>query len=65
MKKISMSVNDTIRMYKKGNITMYKIVHGYTLKNTFFFVILYSRMEVTNEKFERRTAMFENRKYKT
>ena len=37
----------------------------YDLKNTFFFVILYSRMEVTNEKFERRTVMLENRKYKT
>lgn len=60
-----LNVNDTIRMYKKRNITMYKNVHEYTLKNTFFFVILIIERRITNEKSERRTTMLENRRYKT
>ena len=31
------SVNDTIRMYKKRNITMYKIVHIINLKKYILF----------------------------
>lgn len=36
-------VNDKIRMYKKGNIRMYNIVHENTSKSTFFFDTIYLR----------------------
>ena len=38
----SNNVNDTIRMYKKRNLEMYKIVHKKSSKSTFFFDILTS-----------------------
>lgn len=36
-------VNDKIRMYKKGNIRMYNIVHENTSKSPFFFDTIYLR----------------------
>lgn len=34
------------------------------LKNTFFFVILYYEIEVTNEKLEKKTAIFKTENIK-
>lgn len=42
---------------------MYKNVHGYTLK-IHFFVILYYGIEVTNEKLEKKTAIFKTENIK-
>ena len=59
------SVNDTIRMYKKGKIKMYKIVHDISPR-VHSFVILWSEdWRGQNEEFERSNYMFENDRNKT
>lgn len=48
----SKSVNDTIRMYKKRNITMYKNVHRYLLLSAFLLYIntyLHYKINTTKE----------------